>query len=80
MDQRESLARRVNGQSGVRQMQAGRWFELTKHPQYARKTAEERQFLLIEYEMFAESNLPQAKERREVPGTLAAQIRSVRPE
>ncbi|MFA1047424.1 hypothetical protein ACDH60_28615, partial [Pseudomonas ficuserectae] len=30
--------------------------------------------------MFAESNLPLAKERREVPGSLAALFRSVRPE
>ncbi|EPN21554.1 Rhs element Vgr protein, partial [Pseudomonas syringae pv. actinidiae ICMP 19100] len=38
-------------------MQAGRWFELTQHPLYERKAAEERQFLLIEVEIFAESNL-----------------------
>ncbi|EPM61877.1 Rhs element Vgr protein, partial [Pseudomonas syringae pv. actinidiae ICMP 19071] len=76
----ESQARRIQGQSGVRQMEAGRWFELTQHPLYARKPAEERQFLLIEVELFAESNLPLAKERREVPGSLAALFRSVRPE
>ncbi|WP_198431177.1 hypothetical protein, partial [Pseudomonas syringae] len=61
-------------------MQAGRWFELTQHPLYERKAAEARQFLLIEVEIFAESNLPLAKERREVPGSLAALFRSVRPE
>ncbi|RMT72731.1 Rhs element Vgr protein [Pseudomonas syringae pv. theae] len=80
IEQRESQARRIQGQSGVRQMQAGRWFELTQHPLYERKAAEERQFLLIEVEIFAESNLPLAKERREVPGSLAALFRSVRPE
>ncbi|MFH7407529.1 hypothetical protein RA261_27690, partial [Pseudomonas syringae pv. tagetis] len=31
-------------------------------------------------EMFAESKLPLAKERREVPGSLAALFRSVLPE
>ncbi|WP_440063347.1 type VI secretion system Vgr family protein [Pseudomonas syringae] len=80
IEQRESQARRVQGQSGVRQMEAGRWFELTQHPLYERKAAEERQFLLIEVEIFAESNLPLAKERREVPGSMAALFRSVRPE
>ncbi|MBL3876062.1 type VI secretion system tip protein VgrG, partial [Pseudomonas syringae pv. theae] len=80
IEQRESQARRIQGQSGVRQMQAGRWFELTQHPLYARKSAEERQFLLIEVEIFAESNLPLAKERREVPGSLATLFKSVRPE
>ncbi|MDA3136131.1 hypothetical protein HG619_08425 [Pseudomonas syringae] len=44
IEQRESQARRVQGQSGVRQMEAGRWFELTQHPLYERKAAEERQF------------------------------------
>ncbi|MDC6581876.1 contractile injection system protein, VgrG/Pvc8 family, partial [Pseudomonas syringae] len=39
IEQRESQARRVQGQSGVRQMEAGRWFELTQHPLYERKAA-----------------------------------------
>jgi len=34
VDRYESLARRVHGQCGVCQMQAGRWFELTQHPLY----------------------------------------------
>ncbi|HEK1693305.1 TPA: phage late control D family protein, partial [Pseudomonas putida] len=37
IEQRESQARRVHGQGGVRQLQAGRWFELTQHPLYERK-------------------------------------------
>ncbi|WP_241094908.1 type VI secretion system Vgr family protein [Pseudomonas viridiflava] len=80
IEQRESQARRVQGQGGVRQMQAGRWFELTDHPLYVRKAAEERQFLLIEVQFFAESNLPMARERREAPGSLAPLFKAVRPE
>ena len=79
IEQRESQARRVHGQGGVRQLQAGRWFELTQHPLYARKAVEARQFLLIEVQFFAESNLPMAHQRRDAPGSLAPLFKSVRP-
>ncbi len=79
IEQRESQARRVHGQGGVRQLEAGRWFELTQHPLYERKAAEARQFLLIEVQFFAESNLPMAQQRREAPGSLAPLFKNVRP-
>ncbi|BDM22735.1 type VI secretion system tip protein VgrG [Pseudomonas sp. LRP2-20] len=79
IEQRESQARRVHGQGGVRQLEAGRWFELTQHPLYERKAAEARQFLLIEVQFFAESNLPMAQQRREAPGSLAPLFKTVRP-
>jgi type VI secretion system secreted protein VgrG len=79
IEQHESQARRVHGQGGVRQLQAGRWFELTQHPLYERNAAEARQFLLIEVQFFAESNLPMAQQRREAPGSLAPLFKTVRP-
>uniref|UniRef100_UPI001F1A8C7F type VI secretion system Vgr family protein n=1 Tax=Pseudomonas fulva TaxID=47880 RepID=UPI001F1A8C7F len=79
IEQHESQARRVHGQGGVRQLEAGRWFELTQHPLYERKAAEARQFLLIEVQFFAESNLPMAQQRREAPGSLAPLFKTVRP-
>ncbi|MDB6141990.1 MAG: Rhs element Vgr protein [Pseudomonas sp.] len=78
IEQKESAARRVQGHGGVRQLEAGRWFELTQHPLYARKTAQERQFLLIEVEFFAESNLPIPSVRRDPPGSLGELIQQLR--
>ncbi|MFJ4114784.1 contractile injection system protein, VgrG/Pvc8 family [Pseudomonas sp. NPDC089758] len=75
--ERESQARRVHGQGGVRQVQAGRWFELTQHPLYERKAAEARQFMLIEVQFFTESNLPMAQQGRDAPGSLAPLFKSV---
>lgn len=78
IEQKESAARRIHGQGGVRQLQAGRWFELTQHPLYDRTPPKDRQFLLIEVEFFAESNLPIPAERRDPPGSLGELIRQTR--
>ena len=78
IEQKESAARRIQGQGGVRQLEAGRWFELTQHPLYERKPQEDRQFLLIEVEFFAESNLPIPAERRNPPGSLSDLIQQTR--
>lgn len=78
MEHLESRARRVKGQGGVRQMCAGRWFELTEHPLHDRLPAQDRQFLLIGVEFFAESNLPIPHGRRAAPGSLAPLLASIR--
>jgi len=78
MEHLESKARRIRGQGGVRQMSPGRWFELTEHPLHSRLPAEDRQFLLIHVEFFAESNLPLPEGRRAAPGSLAPLLASMR--
>ena len=79
IEQLESQGRRVQGQGGVRQMGAGRWFELSQHPLHDRLPAQARQFLLIAVEFFVQSNLPLPATRRDAPGSLAALVASVRP-
>ncbi|MFF5864591.1 hypothetical protein [Pseudomonas sp. NPDC012596] len=44
-----------------------------------RKAAEARQFMLIEVQFFAESNLPMAQQHRGAPSSLAPLFKSVRP-
>ena len=70
IEQDESAAHRVTGHGGVRQMQPGRGFELSQHPLHDGQPKASRQFLLIEVEFFAQSNLPVAFQRRHSPGSL----------
>ncbi|WP_296188340.1 type VI secretion system Vgr family protein [Pseudomonas sp. UBA1879] len=80
IEQGESAAQRIKGQGGVRSMQPGHGFELTQHPLYEGASPQERAFLLIGVEFFAQSNLPVALQRRDSPGSLKPQMRSVRDE
>ena len=70
IEQDESAARRIRGQGGVRHMLPGHGFELTEHPLHGRASRREREFLLIEVEFFAQSNLPVTFQRRNLPGSL----------
>lgn len=78
MEQQESAGQRIHAISGVRRLTAGEWFELRDHPLVDGKSEEQRQFTVIAIEMFAESNLPIASERRDSPGSLGALVREFR--
>lgn len=78
MEQQESAAQRIVAISGARRLTAGEWFELRDHPMVDGKNDEQRQFTVIDIEMFAESNLPIASERRDSPGSLGELVRGFR--
>ncbi|MFB4205187.1 hypothetical protein KBTX_01148 [wastewater metagenome] len=78
MEAQESAARRIHAVSGVRRLKAGEWFELRDHPLVERRGENARQFIVIDVELFAESNLPIAFERRDRPGSLGPLIRAFR--
>ncbi|SER47534.1 type VI secretion system secreted protein VgrG [Pseudomonas sp. NFACC02] len=80
IEQDESAARRILGQGGVRHMQPGHAFELTQHPLHARTPLNEREFLLIEVEFFAQSNLPVTLQRRKLPGSLKPELQTLSEE
>lgn len=78
MEQQESAGQRIHAISGARRLTAGEWFELRDHPLVDGKSEEQRQFTVIGIEMFAESNLPIATQRRDSPGSLGALVREFR--
>jgi type VI secretion system secreted protein VgrG len=51
-------AKSFHGESGVRDLCVGQWIELTGHPEIDTHTEEERQFVLTELTVVADSNLP----------------------
>ena len=62
MEEWESRAKRFFGSGGVRQADAGRWFELDNHPAHATDSTQNRQFAIIEAAWFIENNLPVSSE------------------
>ncbi|MEQ7870812.1 type VI secretion system tip protein TssI/VgrG [Chromohalobacter salexigens] len=74
LEAHESLAKRFRGSGGARQLQAGRWFELTQHPLHDRGGEEERQFLLLGVTVHAENALPVSTQRQALPGSLQPQL------
>lgn len=80
MEQQESAAQRIMAISGARRLTAGEWFELCDHPLVNGRSRrrEQCQFTVIDIEMFAESNLPIAAQRRDSPGSLGDRVRGFR--
>ncbi|ABE59604.1 Rhs element Vgr protein [Chromohalobacter israelensis DSM 3043] len=74
LEAHESLAKRFRGSGGARQLQAGRWFELTQHPLHDRGGEEERQFLLLGVTVHAENALPVSTQHQALPGSLQPQL------
>ncbi|NWO57957.1 type VI secretion system Vgr family protein, partial [Chromohalobacter israelensis] len=74
LEAHESLAKRFRGSGGARQLQAGRWFELTQHPLHDRGGEEERQFLLLGVTVHAENALPVSNQHQALPGSLQPQL------
>ncbi|MCK0746729.1 type VI secretion system Vgr family protein [Chromohalobacter nigrandesensis] len=74
LEAHESLAKRFRGSGGARQLQAGRWFELTQHSQHDTGGEEERQFLLLGVSVHAENALPVSAQRQALSGSLQPQL------
>ncbi|KAA0018580.1 type VI secretion system tip protein VgrG [Salinicola corii] len=74
LESHESRAKRFRGSGGARQLQAGRWFELTQHPLHDTGGEQERQFLLLGVTVHAENALPVSAQLQALPGSLQPQI------
>ncbi|WP_342594785.1 type VI secretion system tip protein TssI/VgrG [Salinicola lusitanus] len=74
LEAHESRAKRFRGSGGARQLQAGRWFELTQHPLHDTGGEEERQFLLLGVTVHAENALPVSAQLQALPGSLQPQL------
>uniref|UniRef100_UPI0015913D7E DUF2345 domain-containing protein n=4 Tax=Paraburkholderia tropica TaxID=92647 RepID=UPI0015913D7E len=58
MQEWESRAKRFEGAGAVRNLDAGRWFELDGHPVHDADSQQDRQFAVIDARWFIENNLP----------------------
>ncbi|WP_136066964.1 type VI secretion system Vgr family protein, partial [Modicisalibacter radicis] len=74
LEAHESLAKRFRGSGGARQLQAGRWFELSQHPLHDTGGEEERQFLLLGVTVHAENALPVSAQLQALPGSLQPRL------
>ncbi|WP_353980128.1 type VI secretion system tip protein TssI/VgrG [Salinicola endophyticus] len=74
LEAHESRAKRFRGSGGARQLQAGRWFELTQHPLHDTGGEPERQFLLLGVTVHAENALPVSAQLQALPGSLQPQL------
>ncbi|MCE3027506.1 type VI secretion system Vgr family protein [Salinicola sp. DM10] len=74
LEAHESRAKRFRGSGGARQLQAGRWFELTQHPLHDSGGEPERQFLLLGVTVHAENALPVSAQLQALPGSLQPQL------
>ncbi|MDR6478405.1 type VI secretion system secreted protein VgrG [Burkholderia sp. OAS925] len=74
----ESRAKRFFGSGGVRQADAGRWFELDNHPAHSADSAQNRQFAIIEAAWFIENNLPVSSQAADFPHSLKSELANVR--
>ncbi|AXE92457.1 type VI secretion system Vgr family protein [Paraburkholderia terricola] len=78
MEEWESRAKRFFGSGGMRQADAGRWFELDDHPGHATDSEQNRQFALIATSWFIENNLPVASQAADFPHSLKGELAMVR--
>ncbi|SHK96833.1 type VI secretion system Vgr family protein, partial [Paraburkholderia terricola] len=78
MEEWESRAKRFFGSGGVRQVDAGRWFELDDHPGHATDSEQDRQFALIGTSWFIENNLPVSSQAADFPHSLKGGLAMVR--
>ena len=74
MEEWESRAKRFYGVGAVRRMDAGRWFELTDHPDHDRDSEQERQFAIVETAWFIENNLPVSSRAPDFPHSLKNEL------
>lgn len=74
MEEWESRAKRYHGIGGLRGIDAGRWFELSGHPEHDRDSAERRQFSVIETTWQIENNIPGASHHANFPHSLKERL------
>jgi type VI secretion system secreted protein VgrG len=78
MEEWESRAKRFYGSGGVRQMDAGRWFELDDHPAHATDSKQNCQFAIIEVAWFIENNLPVSSQTGDFPHSLKSELATIK--
>ena len=78
MEEWESRAKRFYGVGGLRRADAGRWFELTDHPEHDRDSEQDRQFVVIETAWFIENNLPVSSQTPDSPHSLKRELETKR--
>jgi type VI secretion system secreted protein VgrG len=78
MEEWESRAKRFEGAGGVRRLDAGRWFELTDHPDHADDSEQQRQFAIIETRWYIQNNLPASSQAPDFPHSLERELAAVK--
>jgi type VI secretion system secreted protein VgrG len=78
MEEWESRAKRFFGLGGMKQVDAGHWFELDDHPAHAADSTQNRQFAIIEATWFIENNLPVSSQAADFPHSLKSELAGVR--
>ncbi|MGQ7249265.1 type VI secretion system tip protein TssI/VgrG [Halomonas sp. V046] len=74
----ESKAKRFHGAGGARQLEAGRWFELSQHARHDSGGSGEREFLILAQTIHAENALPVSAHLNTLPGSLQASLDNAR--
>ncbi|MFM0185551.1 type VI secretion system Vgr family protein [Paraburkholderia nemoris] len=77
MEEWESRAKRFTAVGGVRNIDAGKWFELQGHPEHDRDAEQQRQFAVIEARWYIQNNLP-VSTTADLPHSLKTEIGQVR--
>jgi type VI secretion system secreted protein VgrG len=77
MEEWESRAKRFAAAGGVRNIDAGKWFELQGHPEHDPDAEQQRQFAVIEARWYIENNLP-VSTTADLPHSLKTEIGQVR--
>ncbi|MGQ7246801.1 type VI secretion system Vgr family protein [Halomonas sp. V046] len=74
----ESKAKRFHGAGGARQLEVGRWFELSQHARHDGGGSDEREFLVLGLTIHAENALPVSAHLNTLPGSLQAPLDDAR--
>ncbi|MGE8160348.1 type VI secretion system Vgr family protein [Paraburkholderia sp. NPDC080076] len=77
MEEWESRAKRFAAVGGVRNIDAGKWFELQGHPEHDWDAEQQRQFAVIEARWYIQNNLP-VSTTADLPHSLKTEIGQVR--
>ena len=74
MEEWESRAKRFYGTGGLRDADAGRWFELNGHPEHDRDSEDRRKFAIIEATWLIENNIPGSSHHANFPHSLQGKL------
>ncbi|WP_321813911.1 MULTISPECIES: type VI secretion system Vgr family protein [unclassified Paraburkholderia] len=74
MEEWESRAKRFYETGGLRDVDAGRWFQLVGHPEHDRESDERNEFAVIETVWLIENNLPGSEHHGDLPHSLKARL------
>ncbi|MBN3808141.1 type VI secretion system Vgr family protein [Paraburkholderia sp. Ac-20347] len=79
MQEWESRAKRFEGAGAVRNLDAGRWFELDGHPVHDADSQQDRQFAVIDARWFIENNLPATTtQTQSFPHSLQGELAAIK--